>query len=148
MRCVVLMVTVVVPDPVKVAGETVQEASDGSPPHPILTVALNPNCGDKVSLKLIELPATTLPEVGEVATLEPLPNPPSETDCGLPEALSLTSRVPDRDPVAFGVKFTLTEQVPLGGTVVQEDAALKSLPSTPTTVTLVTLSDAVPVFWI
>lgn len=40
-----------------------------------------------------------------------IPVPDSPTVCGLPEALSLIDNVPLRNPVALGMKLTLTVQV-------------------------------------
>src|SRR5216684_7744525 len=46
-----------------------------------------------------------------------MPEPVSETDCGLLEAASVMVSVPVREPLAVGVKVTLTVQLELATTL-------------------------------
>jgi len=52
-------------------------------------------------------------ELTEGEAIGPLPLPVNDTDCGLPEALSVTRRLPLLVPVAVGLKVTLIVQLAL-----------------------------------
>jgi hypothetical protein len=75
---------------------------------------LNPPDGLTLRVKVADWPAVTVPEIAETesekspAVLEPLPV--RLTDCGLPEALSVTLKLPGRVPDAVGVNVTLMVQ--------------------------------------
>jgi len=58
--------------------------------------------------------------VGETLAPGAVPVPDRETVWGLPDALSVMVRVPLREPVAVGVKVTLTVQVLLAARVVPQ----------------------------
>jgi hypothetical protein len=76
-----------------------------------------------------------------------VPVPLSATVCGLPEALSVKESEAVREPVAQGLKVTLTAQVPLGITVapVQVSTLLeKSFASVPLSFTLAIVRFHIP----
>jgi hypothetical protein len=100
-----------VPPGVSEFGDAVQVDAAGAPLHAIVTAALNPNDGVTVTVKLLELPATSEPDVGVVATEKSEPEPPSDRLCGLLGALSVSFSEPEAVPVAVGAKATLTTQV-------------------------------------
>jgi len=72
-----------------------------------------------------------------------VPAPVSETLCGLFEALSVMVSAPVREPLAVGVKVTLTVQLELAATLVPQ---LLVCAKSPLAVMLETLAAAVPVF--
>jgi hypothetical protein len=75
------------------------------------TALLNPELGVTVTVKLKELPATTVPEEGETEMPKSEPSPPRVTTCGLLGALSLMVSVPVTEPPVTGEKVTLTVHV-------------------------------------
>jgi hypothetical protein len=87
-------------------------------------------------------------EVTERDAMGPVPLPVSETDCGLPEALSVNRRLPLRVPVAVGLKVTFTVQLALiASGEVQLLVCAKSPGFVPAIVMPVRDSAAVPVFF-
>ena len=74
-----------------------------------------------------------------------VPLPDSAADCGLPVALSVTVRTPERDPVAVGVKSTTIEQEAPAATLdPQVLFCEKSPPLVPRTAILETVTAEVP----
>ena len=75
-----------------------------------------------------------------------VPVPVKETFCGLPLALSVTIRVPDRLPVAVGVKVTLKVQLAPGATLTpQVFVCAKSVLLAPV-MAMLRVSGALPLF--
>ena len=80
-------------------------------------------------------------------TLGAVPVPLKPTTWGLPLALSVSVRLPERLPVAVGVNVTLiTQLLPLPATEVQvlQVVPLAAMAKSPVTAMLVKLSHAVP----
>ena len=79
-------------------------------------------------------------------TLGAVPVPLKLTVCGLPLALSVSVRLPERLPVAVGVNATLITQLPLAATgeVVLQVVPLAASAKSPVTAMIVKLKDAVP----
>ena len=75
-----------------------------------------------------------------------VPVPLKLTTCGLPLALSVSVRLPERPPVAVGVKVTLITQLPLAatGVLVLQVVPLAATAKSPVAAMLVKLKDAVP----
>ena len=89
-------------------------------------------------------PAATVAVGVGAATAKSCPVPESDTVCGLPDALSVTVRVPVLLPLAAGSKNTPIEQLEPGETLLPQ--ALSTPKSEGLTVTLVTERAAVPEF--
>ena len=70
------------------------------------------------------------------------------TVCGLPLALSVSARLPERLPVAVGVNVTLTTQLPLAATdaLVLHVVPVAATAKSPVAAMLVKLKDPVPLF--
>jgi len=75
-----------------------------------------------------------------------VPVPLKLTVCGLPLALSVSVRLPERLPVAVGVNVTLIRQLPLAatGAVVLQVVPLAATAKSPAAAMLVKLRDTVP----
>jgi len=78
----------------------------GAPEQLTATLPVNPLCGATVSVKLEDPLAEIDREEGEEETEKAVPVPFSDTDWGLPLALSVIDKVPVSDPLAVGVKVT------------------------------------------
>jgi hypothetical protein len=108
---VVLRVAVEVSlEPLKLTdvGERVQVMVEGAPEQLTATVPVNPFSGVTVSLTVVDPVAESDREEAEAeaARKKSVPVPFSDTDCGLPLALSVTDKVPVSDPREVGVKVT------------------------------------------
>jgi hypothetical protein len=79
-------------------------------------------------------------------TLGAVPVPLKPTTWGLPLALSVSVRLPERLPVAVGVNVTLITQLPLAatGAVVLQVVPLAAIAKSPVTPMPVKVKDAVP----
>ena len=79
-------------------------------------------------------------------TLGAVPVPLKPTTWGLPLALSLSVRLPERLPVAVGVNVTLITQLPLAatGALVLQVVPLAAMAKSPVTAMPVKVKDAVP----
>ena len=79
-------------------------------------------------------------------TLGAVPVPLKLTVCGLPLALSVSVRLPERLPVAVGVNVTLITQTPLAatGALVLQVVPLAAIAKSPVTAMFVKVKDAVP----
>ena len=75
-----------------------------------------------------------------------VPVPLKLTVCGLPLALSVSVRLPDRAPLTVGVNVTLITQLPLAatGALVLQVVPLASIAKSPVTAMPVKVKDAVP----
>ncbi len=75
-----------------------------------------------------------------------VPVPLKLTDCGLPLALSVSVRLPERLPVMVGVNVTLITQLPLAATevLVLHVVPVAATAKSPVAARLVKVSDAVP----
>jgi len=115
---VTVIVVVVGADPLgdTELGEIMHAAPCGAPVQVRFTAWLNPPDGVTVRLNFAGWPAVTVPviavAVSEKSTLPFAPVPVRVTLCGLPEALSVTLKVPVRVPEAVGVNVTLMLQFP------------------------------------
>ena len=71
------------------------------------------------------------------------------TLCGLPLALSVSVRLPERLAVAVGVKVTLITQLPpaVTGALVLQVVLLAEMAKSPVTAMFVKVKDAVPVLF-
>ena len=80
-------------------------------------------------------------------TLGAVPVPLKPTTWGLPLALSVSVRLPERLPVAVGVKVTLITQLLLAatGALVLQVVPLAATAKSPVAAMLVKVKDAVPV---
>jgi hypothetical protein len=80
-------------------------------------------------------------------TLGAVPVPLKPTTWGLPLALSVSVRLPERLPVAVGVNVTLITQLLLAatGALVLQVVPLAAMAKSPVTAMLVKVRDAVPV---
>ena len=109
-----------VPSSVMELGETRQVASDGAPEQVSKTGWLKPPSGVSVREALAVPPVVTV-RLGEEpeATLsrKSIPEPESETVCGLPLALSEIERAPVRVPTAAGVNVMSIPQEALAASV-------------------------------
>ena len=89
-------------------------------------------------------------EVGESAAVPVTPVPVRLAVCGLPLALSVTVKVPERVPLAAGVNVTLMVQLELAASVEGVSGQLFVWPKSPGFVPpramLLMVSGAVPVF--
>jgi hypothetical protein len=93
-----------------------------------------------------------LPKLTLVAlrlTLGAVPVPLKPTTWGLPLALSLSVRLPERLPVAVGVKVTfITQLLPAAtGALALQVVPLAAIAKSPVTGMLVKVKDAVPVLF-
>src|SRR5579864_1500818 len=75
---------------------------------PVPVLLMTTLCGAEV-VPTVTVPKARLAAVGE--TSGPVPTPRSETECGLPRALSEKTRKAGRRPATEGTKLTVTEQV-------------------------------------
>lgn len=90
-----------------------QLAPVGAPVQAMVAVALIPP-PPTTKLYFAEAPADTVadgeaPEAGPSPITDAVPD--EETDCGLPEALSMNARLALSSPFATGVKITVTAQL-------------------------------------
>jgi hypothetical protein len=120
---VAVAVDVLVPLSTTEVGDTVQLAAGGAPEQLSATVPVNPPVGVKVSPYFADLPFTVCPE-GIAVIEKSVPVPESVTDCGLPEASSVTVIAPVLVPVAVGVKLTLIAQLAPAARVFGESGQL------------------------
>jgi len=90
--------------------------------------------------------AGKLREEGDKLTPGPVPVPLKLTVCGLPLALSVSVRLPERLPVAEGVKVKLTTQLLLAATeaLVLQVVPLAATAKSPVAAMLVKFKEAVP----
>jgi hypothetical protein len=98
-------------------GETVQAAAVGVPEQAKLTIPFTPAAS---RLYVAGCPAATVfDELPPLATERDreVPIPLKASDCGLPPALSATTSIPFRAPVAWGVKDTGMVQTAPGAKV-------------------------------
>lgn len=109
-------VVVVLKSPVGVTLSTVIATELGLDSVAILTVALESPTTVLVNKMLVETPINPA-----------RPVPLSAIDCGLLEELELNDSVPVRVPRAAAVKSTLTEQVPVGGSVAPVQVSLAGI---------------------
>jgi hypothetical protein len=84
--------------------------------------------------------------VPRLTTGDGVPVPLKFTTCGLPLALSVSVRLPERLPAAVGVKVTLITQFPLAatGAPVPQVVPLAATAKSPVAAMLVKVKDAVP----
>jgi len=98
------------------------------------------------------VPSGWLPKgriVGDSETTGVVPVPVSETVWGLPGALSVSVRLPERLPAAVGVNVTFMTQLPLAatGVLVLQVVPLAATAKSPVTAMLVKLKGAAPVLF-
>jgi len=99
--------------------------------------------------ELLVVPTGSDGKVGaaDKLTVGPVPVPLKLTVCGLPLALSVSERLPERLPVALGVNVTLIAQLlpAATGALVLQVVPLAATAKSPVAAMLVKVKDAVPV---
>ena len=129
-------------------GETVQVASEGAPVQEKLTLWLNPPSPPALKAYVAVCPGETVCDDEEpeaIATVKSWPVPVRFTVCVLPVVpllLSVTVRVPEREPPSVGVNVTLIVQEPPAATLLSQ---LLVCAKSPLVVMPATLSAALPV---